>query len=346
MKKYLVCLVVILFVASLVFISCAQPAPKPTPTPSPAPAPAPAPAKAIELNFVTFIPTSNPEHAVLFRPFIKMVNERAKGELVINERGGPEVIAANDLLAAVKKGTIEMTNCPTSFYGSSIPGSDTTRLSEVVEREVPGCFEYIQSLYAKEGVYYLGRSQIKGQNFLFTFYRKPVASTKDMNGLRIGGASASYNTFYQSLGMTPLNIPLSEYYTAVERGVVDACASSIQMWFGQGIWEKTPYFIDHGWSRQPSALIINMDAWNKLPAHLQKLLKDTQVDFENQWYIGNENMKKDIQKNTEAKGAKFVTLTDANVYMKNFFETGWAYDYARYPKDIVQTLEKMIRKTT
>lgn len=42
MKKYLVCLVAIIFVASLLISSCATPAPKPTPAPAPAPAPKPA----------------------------------------------------------------------------------------------------------------------------------------------------------------------------------------------------------------------------------------------------------------------------------------------------------------
>ncbi len=78
-----ICLVTVL--AVLPFLgACAQPAPAPTPAPAPPPKPEP-----ITLKALTFLPGKLPTVAD-FPEFAKRVNERAKGELVIDHLGGPD----------------------------------------------------------------------------------------------------------------------------------------------------------------------------------------------------------------------------------------------------------------
>ena len=58
--------------------------------------------KPITLNFVSFVPLADKiEYQSCKRMFIDKVNERAKGELKINVRGGPEVIRPFDLGVSV-----------------------------------------------------------------------------------------------------------------------------------------------------------------------------------------------------------------------------------------------------
>src|SRR4030042_6787293 len=89
------------------------------------------PARAIPLNYVSFIPVTNYEFARSKPLFIDRVNEKAKGELIINVRGGPEIIPAYDLAFAAQKGTIDMTMIPTGFLENLVPGAAITRLSEL-----------------------------------------------------------------------------------------------------------------------------------------------------------------------------------------------------------------------
>jgi TRAP-type C4-dicarboxylate transport system substrate-binding protein len=368
-KKLFFVFLAVILVLGLILAGCASSTPAPTtttpqttaaPTTSAAPkttAPATSaapsttaakPGSPITLNFVTFIATNNPEYSQLFKPvFIDKMNEKLKGEVVIRVLGGPEIMAPNDILSAVKNGTVDMSNVPTSFYGSQVPGSDCTRMSEIIERDNPEVFKYIQSLYEKENLFYLGKSKSQGELFLYIFMKKPITSLADLKGLRISGASSSYNAFYQSMGMTPINIPLGEYYAANERGVSDGGASSIYIWSGTGLAAITPYLIDHPWSLQPSVHIINMNKWKQIPEHLQKLLIEAQIEGENAWYKQHAIMAANIKKAEVAKGAKMVKLpeADAAAYLKNFYETGWKFDYERYPKDIVAKMESMIRKT-
>ena len=47
------------------------------------------PARPITLSYISFIPLTNFEFAQFKPLFIDRVNEKAKGELIINVRGGP-----------------------------------------------------------------------------------------------------------------------------------------------------------------------------------------------------------------------------------------------------------------
>ena len=74
---------------------------------------------------------------------------------------------------------------------------------------------------------------------------------------------------------------------------------------------------------------------------------DIQVEFENDYWKLSDNQYTMIKQKAEAAGATFVQLPpdEAAFLSKMFYDTGWKYDYDRYPQDIVSTLEKMIRKT-
>ena len=106
MKRFLLFSLTIIMVSSLVFAGCAQPAPAPAPVPAPKPAPAPKPTPIV-LKAVTFLAVA----AVACRPlkmFIDKVNEKSKGELVIQLVGGPEVVPGSEQPMAVKRGVVDM----------------------------------------------------------------------------------------------------------------------------------------------------------------------------------------------------------------------------------------------
>ena len=66
-------------------------------------------AKAITLNFVSFAPAANVvEFQHIKKELFDKINQDAKGRLIINVKGGPEVIPPFNLGAAVKNGTIDM----------------------------------------------------------------------------------------------------------------------------------------------------------------------------------------------------------------------------------------------
>ena len=97
------------------------------------------------------------------------------------------------------------------------------------------------------------------------WYRKPINSLEDMNGLkmRIPGLGGEV---FAKMGVNPILLPAGEIYTSLERGVIDATewvgpALDIKM----GFYKVAPYYYS-GWHEPGSILELtfNKQSFNKL----------------------------------------------------------------------------------
>ena len=107
------------------------------------------------------------------------------------------------------------------------------------------------------------------------FFRKEVRTLDDLKGLkfRIAGLGG---TVMQRLGAVPQQLPAGDIYPALERGTVDA-AEFVGPFDDEklGLVRVAPYYYFPGFWEPGSqlSLNINLDAWNKLPANYQAILK-------------------------------------------------------------------------
>jgi TRAP-type mannitol/chloroaromatic compound transport system substrate-binding protein len=114
----------------------------------------------VTLNFVSFAPAANVvEFQHIKKELFDRINQLAKGRLVINVKGGPEVVPPFNLAAAVKNGSIDMACIPNAFFEDMVPGIGVTHMSPftAVEERKNGVYEAIAELYTKAGMFYLGR---------------------------------------------------------------------------------------------------------------------------------------------------------------------------------------------
>lgn len=302
--------------------------------------------KTITLNFISFMPLTNFEFAQFKPLFIDKVNEKAKGELVINVRGGPEVIPAYDLAVSAQKGMIDMTMIPTGFLENVVPGADATRLSELTpfEEKERGAHAFIQELYRKAGLHYLGRQQYQRERFFYLFLKKKVEKPKDFSGLKLT-SSPSFHGLYRGLGATITHTAMPEYYSALEKGVVDGLGTSLFFWAGARIYEVTKFAIDHPFYTPTPAVILNLNAWNRLPKHLQDLLSDTLFESLRAWPdIASKKIEEDKRKGKNA-GVEFYKLSPefANWFLKVAYEEGWK-DEERKAPEVARKLRSLLTK--
>lgn len=304
------------------------------------------PAKPITLNYVSFMPLTNFEFTEFKRLFIDRVNEKAKGELIINVRGGPEVIPGYDLGVAVQKGTIDMTMIPTGFFETLVPGADATRLSELTpfeERET-GAYDYILEQYKKAGLYYLGRQQYQHKRFFYLFLKKRCEKPEDFVGLKIG-SSPSFHAFYRGIGGIVTRVAMPEYYSALERGVIDGFGTSLFFWAGAGIQEVTKYCIDHPFYTPTPAVAVNLNSWNRVPKHMQKLLTNSLLESLKAWPdVAAKKIEEDKEKGRKA-GVEFYTLSPdvAKWYIKTAYDEAWK-DEERKAPEVARRLRKLLTK--
>jgi len=213
------------------------------------------------------------------------INEQAKGELVIKYLGGPEVIPTRDQAEAVRKGVVDMSYVPASFYVGLEPVFEMMACSEVAgpgERK-SGAYDFLNELHKKHGMYYLGRALYHQGGFHMVLLKNPANTPFDLAGRNItGGGVISAEFFTKDLKMNPIVMPSAEFYTAVERGVAEAICYGPLMGCVAGRWyEVCPYAIDHPFDRVGnSASIINLKTFNSLPKNLQDLFIKESIQLE------------------------------------------------------------------
>ena len=298
----------------------------------------------ITLNLVGYVPKMNLSYRGWVPLFVDKINKRSKGELIINPRGGPEVIAPFDLGKAVSKGTIDMAFVPSGFYSGVVPGADTNRLSPltVEEERARGMYKHMRDIHAKAGIYYVGRQQPIRGHYFFVCLRKPVKRSADFKGLKIGG-SPSFLAHFKALGATPVKAALKEYYPSVERGVFDGNIVGLNVYVGTGEFEVAPYVIDHFFYKATPTVLMNLKKWNSLPDNMKKLVTEVQLETENACLDVFDDETAMLRKKAAKGGAKFLKLPPdvAKWYVDTAYSAGWADDAKKYPASSVQKFKEI-----
>ena len=330
-----ICLMLIL--AALPFMAaCAELAPPTlTPTPTPTPAPLP-PAEPIVLKTVTFLPGFDVETEG-FIMYMERVNERAKGELIIQYLGGPEVIPLVEHAMATRKGVIDMAWTVTGLYVGLVPAGwfpTLSRFSFAEERE-RGVTELLRQEHEKAGLFLLGHGWGGGrQDAMFHIWlHKKVDSPKDLAGMKIGGFTASSHTFIRALGASPVLLAFPDVFPAFDRGVIDGYWMGTLTVIAMGLYEITPYMIDHAFYSSNAVYIMNLDKWNRLPQHLQKLLLDVHHEVEAEWLPKKELLYPEAYQKMRDAGMEFIKFSpeDAEYYTNLAYEALWDELMEKYP---------------
>ena len=246
-----------------------------------------------------------------FMKFLDLVKENVEkqypGELEIQYTGGPEVIPNREQVEALRNGLVDMVFTTDGYYVSVVPESNALSLTRIKpwEERAKGVNELMNKIHQdKVNAYYLGRM---GSELPFIVYlTKPVESA-DLTGLKIR-CSPTHINFLKKLGAQPLVIPPPDVYTALERGLADGyvwVAGLIEDW---GWHEVTKYVVNQPFYIAANVILINKNAWDKIPAHLQKLLIQTEEQAE---HYAVERAETQIKKGFDSykkQGIKFIDL--------------------------------------
>lgn len=274
---------------------------------------------------VTFLPPhfTSMKYVGVFRD---KINQRAKGELFIDWKGGAEVIPMFDQPEAVRKGVIDVVVAPTAWSESRVPQGTVLQLSErtpMEEREI-GFYDWLNEKIQKGmNCYYLGR--VRSNGFFYTFINKEIKGPQELAGKKMG-VTPLYLPFAKALNTARVSIVESEYYTALERGLIDGFFLSAQATLDYGLAEVCKYLINHGWYGANNVVMyINLNVWKKLPDHLKKLMSDTMIETEPEMAQGFLSLDKKAVQGLIDGGMKPITLSpdDLKWYLDKAAEPWW-----------------------
>ncbi len=97
-----------------------------------------------------------------------------------------------------------------------------------------------------------------------------IKSLDDLKGLKVRSFTPSMAALIQNLGATPVTLPFSEVYPALQRGVAN-CGVTSPSSGNAGKWpEVTTHFLPLSVSGSVQGHFMNLAYWNKLPASEQQ----------------------------------------------------------------------------
>ncbi len=96
------------------------------------------------------------------------------------------------------------------------------------------------------------------------YSKKPIASLKDLKGLRIRTFNNVSTQWAKSAGAKPVSMPWGDVYMAMSTGAIDALLTSSVSGADGKFWEVMTNFTNLGFTFGYSAVTVNLNAWNRL----------------------------------------------------------------------------------
>jgi TRAP-type mannitol/chloroaromatic compound transport system substrate-binding protein len=237
------------------------------------------------------------EHVV--KPAIDSFNKVANGEMQIELYTSDQLVPTPELFRAMQTGTIDAVQsdddsmaspADVSVFGGYFPFATRYSLDVPVLFHQYGLKEIWEESYGEiEGVTWLSAGSWDPCHFNTV---NPIRSLEDLKGLRVFTFPTA-GRFLSRFGVIPVTLPWEDIEVAVQTGELDGIAwSGITEDYTVGWADVTDYFLTNNISGAwCGSFFANTDAWNKVPPHLQELLRlamDSSHYYRQYWYWGGE----------------------------------------------------------
>jgi len=237
--------------------------------------------KTYKWRLVTSWPKNYPGLGMAPEKIADLVQEMSNGQMQITVYGAGEQVPAFGVFDAVSSGSHQMGHSGGYFWKGKVPaaqfftsvpfGLTADEINAWVNRG--GGLELWREIYEPFNIYPIPAGNTGTQ--MFGWFNKEINSLEDVKGLkmRIPGIGGEV---LKEAGGIPVTLPGGELFTALQTGVIDATE-----WVGPyndltfGFHQAAKYYYYPGW-HEPGPmleLLINMDAWNSLPKHLQVIIE-------------------------------------------------------------------------
>jgi len=239
--------------------------------------------QTFEWSCVTSWPPRFPGLGMAPENLATRVETASAGRLKIKIYGGGELVPAFEVFDAVSRGTVEMGHDAAYYHKGKVDAAQffaaipfgMTNLELNAWLYYGGGMALWRELYEPFNLvpFPTGNTGVQ----MGGWFNKEINSVDDLSGLkmRIPGLGGEV---LRRAGGTPVTLPGSEIFTALQTGAIDATE-----WVGPyndasfGLHKAAKYYYYPGWHEPGPGLetIINKDAWNALPPDLQEIVSTT-----------------------------------------------------------------------
>ena len=280
-----------------------------------------------------------------FDGFVGRLNKSLGGAFAIDWRGGPEVVPQFKQPNAVRLGSVDATLTSPSYANGILNVSGAANYSNKSYEEIKatGYHDYMAELHAAKGLIYVGELPVSQLRFHF-FLREPIDSLAGFKNRKIRVFPAIAPAV-AALGASPLVLPMTEIYTAMERGIVKGFVTGVSGTAKQYKGLLGAY-VEPGFYRATFHFLVNPRAWAKIPAETRARVVDfvRNVDpptYEASWTGG---LKKGYAQLGES-GVKTVRFSseEEKKFARTVLDAAWAAVRKKAPEE-GKRLQAMLMK--
>ena len=222
---------------------------------------------------------------VRYKMFADEVKKATNGKLEIVVRPAGELpFRATEVIKATGRGQVQLAAAYQGFISGTVPIASIASLpflvrnAEELEKVWPLIDKYTKSEFEKHGVRTLFWHTWPEQNVYGK--GKPIKSVADFKGRKIRSTDGKQAEMLKQLGAASISLTTPEVPVAVERGVAEGFMTAAFNVIGAKWYE----FTEWGWMGEvhiggPDYLIMNIAAYNKLPADVRAQLDSVAKTF-------------------------------------------------------------------
>lgn len=276
-------------------------------------------ADTVNLRMASYLP---PEHfgtKLIINPMIAKIDEMTGGSVKIELFPGGQLANAPGTLNAVKSGIANMGFVGVGYVGDAMP------LSTIVE--APGAFVDLEK--GTNAYSALVKGTLADEEFLANGVRPlmiallpqqqlnlaktiEINTLADLAGLKIRAPSATAGDAISALGMTPVEMPITDLYLALERGTVDGAVALTASVPSYKLNEVTTAITTNlALGSVAFAVVISEKDWQKLTPEQQEQVAHAGEEAEKGAIATLVKVNAGAEKKLTDAGMSMITVSDA-----------------------------------
>lgn len=236
--------------------------------------------KQIHWKMVTAWPKNFPGLGTSAERLAQRIEQMSGGRLVVKVYAAGELVPAFEVFDTVAKGTAEIGHAAAHYWTGKILASQffggvpfgLTANEMNAWLYYGGGLELWREVYAPYGLIPMPAGNAGVQ--MGGWYKKEIESLNDLKGLKVRIAGLGGEVLRRA-GATPVTTPVSEIFTALQSGTIDATEfigpyTDLTL----GLYKAAKYYYYPGWHEPGSTLecLLNQEAFNKLPEELKTVV--------------------------------------------------------------------------
>lgn len=239
-----------------------------------------------DFRFQSSDPAGN-ANFILQQSWAEDVAERTGGRVAIELLPVGTIVAHTETQDAVAAGILTGHFTDTSYFAGKEPAfglianpvgawSDPEQMLDFMENG--GGKELMNELLQPYGLHFIGATTPGLEAFLS---KVPLEGVDDLKGLKMRAPEGMVQKVFAAAGAAPVNLPGSEVFTSLDKGVIDAADYTVfSTNHEQGMHDIATHPVYPGFHSMPLVEVsINKGTWDALPADVQTALEESVSAF-------------------------------------------------------------------